>query len=68
LNRLVNDGSFRRKLSLNARRTIEQSYSLQVWGPRLASLFDQLCTERPADDGYHAIAASSLIVSQRRDP
>jgi len=59
LNLLVNDASIRRRLSLEARRTIEQSYSLQVWGPRLASLFDQLCTERPAVDGYHSMAASS---------
>lgn len=43
LDLLVNDSGLRRRLSLEARRTVEQSYSLQVWGPRLASLFDRLC-------------------------
>jgi glycosyltransferase involved in cell wall biosynthesis len=64
LNLLVNDSNIRVKFSLEARRTIERSYSLQVWGPRLASLFDQLCSDRPtADrptaDGYASMAASS---------
>ncbi|MFZ0773643.1 MAG: glycosyltransferase family 4 protein [Candidatus Sulfotelmatobacter sp.] len=42
LNRLVNDEELRRRLALNARSTIEESYSLQVWGPRLVSLLDGL--------------------------
>ncbi len=42
LNRLVNDENLRRRLSLSARNTIEESYSLQVWGPRLVSLLDSL--------------------------
>jgi glycosyltransferase involved in cell wall biosynthesis len=40
LTRLVHDEDLRRRLAANARRTIEESYSLQVWGPRLASLLD----------------------------
>ena len=42
LNLLVNDANLRRRLSVNARQTVEESYSLQVWGPRLVSLFNQL--------------------------
>ena len=44
LDRLVRDAGFRHRLAANARRTIERSYSLQVWGPRFVALFDQLCT------------------------
>jgi glycosyltransferase involved in cell wall biosynthesis len=42
LARLVHDEELRRRLTGNARRTIEESYSLQVWGPRLASLLGSL--------------------------
>jgi glycosyltransferase involved in cell wall biosynthesis len=42
LTRLLHDEQLRRRLAGNARRTIEESYSLQVWGPRLASLLDGL--------------------------
>jgi glycosyltransferase involved in cell wall biosynthesis len=42
LTRLVNDQELRGRLAGNARRTIEDSYSLQVWGPRLALLLDRL--------------------------
>ncbi|MGA7697839.1 MAG: glycosyltransferase family 4 protein [Candidatus Sulfotelmatobacter sp.] len=42
LNRLVNDENLRRELAINARKTIEESYSLQVWGPRVVSLLDGL--------------------------
>jgi glycosyltransferase involved in cell wall biosynthesis len=42
LNRLVNDENLRRELAINARKTIEDSYSLQVWGPRVVSLLDGL--------------------------
>ena len=59
LNLLVTDSNIRAKFSLEARRTIEESYSLQVWGPRLTSLFDQVCSERPKVDGYPSMAASS---------
>jgi hypothetical protein len=43
LNLLINSPSLRDRLSAEARHTIERSYSLQVWGPRMASLFDSLC-------------------------
>ena len=42
LNQLLTNTSLRQKLALAARRTIESSYSLQVWGPRLVTLFDRL--------------------------
>jgi len=42
LHRLVNDESLRRRLAIEARKTVEESYSLQLWGPRLASLLDTL--------------------------
>ncbi len=53
LNRLVNAEDLRRRLGLQARRTIEDSYSLQVWGPRLVSLFDQLCSVQTKPDAEH---------------
>jgi hypothetical protein len=46
LNRLLLDRELRQRLSINARKTIENSYSLDVWGPRMVSLFDQLA-DRP---------------------
>ena len=42
LNRLLNDEPLRRRLALNGRKTIEESYSLQVWEPRFASLLESL--------------------------
>jgi glycosyltransferase involved in cell wall biosynthesis len=42
LERLIYDLPLCRRLALNARRTIEEKYSLQVWGPRLVSLFDKI--------------------------
>jgi glycosyltransferase involved in cell wall biosynthesis len=42
LRRLVTDADLRRRLSVGGRRTVEDSYSLQVWGPRFVSLLDQL--------------------------
>lgn len=42
LERLLQDDILRRRITENARRTIEDSYSLQLWGPRLVGLFDQL--------------------------
>jgi glycosyltransferase involved in cell wall biosynthesis len=44
LNRLVNEKQLRERLGSQGRSTIEQSYSLQVWGPRLVALFDRLCS------------------------
>jgi glycosyltransferase involved in cell wall biosynthesis len=48
LSMLIEDSGLRRRLSLRARRTIEDSYSLQVWAPALASLFDELTGENRA--------------------
>jgi glycosyltransferase involved in cell wall biosynthesis len=58
LNLLVNDADLRRRLSVNARQTVEESYSLQVWGPRLASLFDQLSNIQPMVAHEAAVANS----------
>jgi len=44
LSRLISEERLRHQLGSRGRRTIEQSYSLQVWGPRLVSLFDRLCS------------------------
>ena len=52
LGRLISDHSLRERLSRSARRTIEQSYSLHVWGPRLVLLLDQLSNSvRVVSDG-----------------
>ena len=59
LNRLVNDEELRRRVSLRARRTIEDSYSLQVWGPRLVSLFDHLCGVKLASEAQGLAALKS---------
>ncbi len=42
LERLLLDIGTRQRLSAAGRRTIEKSYSLQVWGPKMVALFDQL--------------------------
>lgn len=42
LNRLVNDQSLRSRLSSCARRTIEEDYSLQGWGPKMVTLLESL--------------------------
>jgi glycosyltransferase involved in cell wall biosynthesis len=42
LERLLTDLPTRERLSMAGRETILNSYSLQVWGPRLISLFDKL--------------------------
>ena len=44
LERLIHDHRTRRRLSECARQTIDQRYSLRVWGPRFLSLMDKLCT------------------------
>jgi|HubBroStandDraft_6_1064221.scaffolds.fasta_scaffold01687_10 glycosyltransferase involved in cell wall biosynthesis len=45
LSTLVEDPELRRRLSLRARRTIEDSYSLQIWASSLVSVFDELTGE-----------------------
>lgn len=42
---LVEDAALRRRLSLRARRTIEDSYSVQFWSPTFVSVFDDLTKE-----------------------
>jgi glycosyltransferase involved in cell wall biosynthesis len=42
LDRLISDAGLRERVAIAARHRIEQLYSLQVWGPRLISLFDTL--------------------------
>jgi len=42
LDRLIRDEDLRRRFSLAARKTIEEKYSLQIWGPRLPALFDEI--------------------------
>lgn len=42
LNRLLHDEQLRRQIGIEARRTIEREYSLQVWGPRFVSLIEQI--------------------------
>jgi len=56
LNRLVNNEDLRKWLSINARSTIEESYSLQVWGPRLVALLDGLSGTHPRVD-WRPVAA-----------
>lgn len=56
LNRLVRDATLRKCLAIAARKTVEQSYSLQVWGPRFADLVTQL-----AHAPKHAESAQTMI-------
>jgi glycosyltransferase involved in cell wall biosynthesis len=42
LSRLVHDVELRRRLALRGRRTVEQFYSLEKWGPRFVEIFDKL--------------------------
>jgi glycosyltransferase involved in cell wall biosynthesis len=59
LNLLVRDAALRRRLSLEARRTVERAYSLQVWGPRLASLFDQVSGTESVVDCHEPVVSNS---------
>ncbi|HZS98872.1 MAG TPA: glycosyltransferase family 4 protein [Terriglobales bacterium] len=43
LQQLVSGADLRRRISLRARQTIEDNYSLQVWGPRMVALIDEMC-------------------------
>jgi glycosyltransferase involved in cell wall biosynthesis len=42
LQQLICDLDLRWRISLRARQTIEDKYSLQVWGPRMVSLVDEM--------------------------
>jgi glycosyltransferase involved in cell wall biosynthesis len=46
LSMLIENHELRRRLSLRARRTIEDSYSLRVWAPCFVSVFDELTNEK----------------------
>jgi glycosyltransferase involved in cell wall biosynthesis len=48
LDLLIRDFELRCRLAAAGRRTIEESYSLQVWGPRMVSMFDDLLPQRLA--------------------
>jgi glycosyltransferase involved in cell wall biosynthesis len=65
LNRLVNDGELRRRLGLRGRRTIQDSYSLQAWGPRIASLFDQLSVIQTKPHAGHGAVLDSWTAHGR---
>jgi len=56
---LVDQADVRARLSQAARQTIEASYSLQVWGPRLAALFQRLLTAEQPARFHEAIAFDS---------
>ncbi len=42
IDELVRNPELRQHLARSARKTVERSYSLAVWGPKLVDLFDQL--------------------------
>ena len=48
LDLLVRDVSLRSAIAQEGRRTVETSYSLEVWGPRFVSIFDQLAARGTA--------------------
>jgi glycosyltransferase involved in cell wall biosynthesis len=51
LDLLVRDVPLRSAIAQAGRRTVEASYSLEVWGPRFVSIFDQLgARERAASE------------------
>ena len=45
LDELVKSEELRRRFSAAGRETVEQKYSLQIWGPRLPALFDEILAE-----------------------
>ena len=42
LSLLLRDEELRRQMERAGRRTVEERYSLRLWGPRLAGLYRQL--------------------------
>jgi glycosyltransferase involved in cell wall biosynthesis len=48
IERLICDVELRRRIAANARNTIVEHYSLQVWGPRLVDLFNTLLSRTQA--------------------
>jgi glycosyltransferase involved in cell wall biosynthesis len=66
LHRLVTDFDTRKRLSLRARQTIEEAYSLEIWGPKLVSLLHQLADpqssgERPQSQWVSTEMATPAI-------
>jgi glycosyltransferase involved in cell wall biosynthesis len=48
LDRMIRDAALRHQIGLNARRTVERGYCLQVWGPRFVELLEDIvCSEKP---------------------
>ena len=56
---LITEFTTRQRLSLCARHTIEEAYSLQVWGPQMAALFDELFCLRPALECHESALVGS---------
>jgi glycosyltransferase involved in cell wall biosynthesis len=48
LDLLVHSSALRRQFAIQGRKTVERSYSLQTWGPRLASLFNEVLNGGPS--------------------
>lgn len=51
LERLISDKQLCKHLSVNARRTVEEKYSLDVWGPRFVSLLNEILTSEKIRQG-----------------
>lgn len=58
LHNLVQDAALRRRFAVEGRRTIERSYSLQVWAPRLVALFEEIVGDRATTEGRLAVGAA----------
>ena len=59
LDLLIRDDTLRQRFSAAGRKTVEQEYSLQAWGPRLAELFDRILEEPRAVAAARTITASN---------
>jgi glycosyltransferase involved in cell wall biosynthesis len=49
LSLLIDNAALRRKLALAGRKTVEQAYSVQVWAPKLISLFESVLRDAPLE-------------------
>lgn len=56
---LTDHADVRRRITQAARRTIEASYSLQKWGPRLVALFQSLLSAEQPSQLQEAVACDS---------
>jgi glycosyltransferase involved in cell wall biosynthesis len=57
LNALLQHEELRGTLASAARRTIEESYSLQVWGPRVVTLFEEMSRRQETMESNEVLAA-----------